>query len=120
MEQLPERGVRFMGESAWVGLADALKSVRVELAEAMAAGEGERLKFDVGPVELEFVVELRRDVEAKAGVKVWVVEAGGSGTVSRGSTHTLKVTLNPVDSTSGRSPRVNDSIDVLPPRPGLR
>ncbi|MBE3008891.1 hypothetical protein IL992_06775 [Microbispora sp. NEAU-D428] len=107
------------GEESWVGLAEAVKGVRAELAEAMAAGEGERLRFDVGPVELEFVVELRRDAEAKAGVKVWVVEAGASGTLSRGTTHTLKVVLNPVDMATGHFPRVHDHVDGPPPRPGL-
>ncbi|MBX6386665.1 MAG: hypothetical protein IRZ07_27430 [Microbispora sp.] len=107
------------GERSWVGLAEAVKCVREELAEAMAAGEGERLQFDVGPVELEFAVELRRNAEANAKVKVWVVETGGSGTVSRGTTHRLKVVLNPVDTVTGRSPRVHDHVDGPPPRPGL-
>ncbi|WP_283134487.1 trypco2 family protein [Rhizohabitans arisaemae] len=109
-----------MSEDSWVGLADAVKGIRAELAEAMDAGKGERLKFEVGPVELEFKVELRRDAEARTGVKIWVVEAGGSGAVSHTSGHTLKVTLNPVDSTTDRSPLVSDTLDALPPRPGPR
>ena len=44
-----------------------LRGGRAELAEAMAAGEGERLKFDVGPVELEFAVDVQRDLRARAG-----------------------------------------------------
>lgn len=106
-------------EKAWVGLAEAVKGIREELAEAVKAGKGEQLRFDVGPVELEFAVELRRDAEAKAGVKVWVVEAGTSGAFSRGTTHTLKVVLHPVDTETGRSVRVHDHVDGPPPRPGL-
>jgi hypothetical protein len=106
-------------EGSWVGLAEAIKGVREELAKAMEAGEGERLRFDVGPVELEFAVELRRDTEAKAGVKVWVVEAGGSGTLSRGTPHRLTVVLNPVDVKTGRTVRVSDQVDGPPPRPSL-
>jgi Trypsin-co-occurring domain 2 len=82
----------------------------------MAAGESERLKFDVGPVELEFAVDIQRDLRANAGVKVWVIEIGGSGGTARDS-HRVKVTLNPVDTATGRSARVGDQIRDVPPRP---
>jgi hypothetical protein len=82
----------------------------------MTAGESGQLRFDVGEVELEFTVEVRRDLMAKTGVAVWVVELGGSGARSRGSTHRLKVTLNPVDIATGRSVRVDDLVSGVPPR----
>jgi hypothetical protein len=104
----------------WATLAQAIEGVRAELSEAMAAGEAEELRFDVGEVELEFTVEIRRDLEAKAGVAVWVVEMGGSGARSDGSTHRLKVTLHPVDIATGRSPRVADRVAELPPRRSTR
>jgi hypothetical protein len=88
------------------------------LSEAMAGGEGERLRFDVGAVELEFAVDVQRDLQAKAGVNVWVVEIGGSGAWSRDWSNRVKVTLNPVDTATGRSPRVADRVEGLPPRPG--
>lgn len=102
----------------WATLAEAIKGIRAELSDAMAAGEGERLRFDVGPVELEFAVDIQRDLQAKAGVKVWVVEIGGSGGWSRDSSNRVKVTLNPVDTATARSPRVADQVTALPPRPG--
>jgi hypothetical protein len=105
---------------AWATLAEAVKGIRSELSEAMAAGVGERLRFEVGPVELEFAVDVQRDLQAKAGVKVWVIEIGGSGGLSRDSSHRVKVTLNPVDAATGRSPRVADQVAELPPRPGSR
>ncbi len=104
-------------ERAWATLAEAVKGIRGELSEAMAAGAGERLRFEVGPVELEFAVDVQRDLHAKAGVKVWVVEIGGSGGLSRDSSHRVKVTLNPVDTATGRSARVADQVEELPPRP---
>ena len=103
--------------TAWATLAEAIKGIRGELSEAMAAGAGERLRFEVGPVELEFAVDIQRDLQAKAGVKVWVVEIGGSGGFSRDSSHRVKVTLNPVDTATGRSPQVADHVAELPPRP---
>jgi hypothetical protein len=102
----------------WATLAEAIEGIRAELAQAMAAGEGERLRFDVGPVELEFTVEIERNLSANAGVKVWVVQAGGSGGLSRESSQRINVTLNPVDTATDRSPRVSDQLAELPPRPG--
>lgn len=103
-------------DSPWATLAETLEGIRAELSEAMAASEGERVRFDVGPVELEFAVAIQRDVEAHAGVKVWVAEIGGSGGMSRDSSHRIKVTLNPVDTATGRSARVADQLQELPPR----
>jgi len=100
----------------WATLAEAVEGVRAELTEAMAAGENERLRFDVGPVELEFVVDVQRDANASAGVKVWVVQIGASGGMSRDSSNRVKVTLNPVDTVTGRTPRVADTLGELPPR----
>jgi hypothetical protein len=34
------------------------------------------LQFDVGPVELGFAVDVRGDLQARAAVKVFVVEIG--------------------------------------------
>jgi hypothetical protein len=69
-----------------IELADAVAVVRDELVEAAWRGRGQPVGFVVGPIEMEFTVELRADVKAKAGFKAWVlasaeVEAG----VSRGA-----------------------------------
>lgn len=105
---------------SWVTLAEAVKGIRAELSDAMAGGEGERLRFDIGAVELEFAVEVQRDLQAKAGVQVWVVEIGGSGGRSRDSSQRLKVMLNPVDTATGRSLRVAGDLEEAPPRPSPR
>jgi hypothetical protein len=79
-----------------IELADAVAAVRDELLDAAARGAGQGLAFAVGPVELEFAVELRADAKAKAGFKAWVlasaeVEAGAGRT----GTHRVRVTLTP-------------------------
>ncbi|MFD0567169.1 trypco2 family protein [Kitasatospora saccharophila] len=81
-----------MGE---IELADAVATVRDELLAAAARGTGQHLQFKVGPVELEFTVELRLEAKAKTGFKAWVVTAGAEGGVARGQTHKVKVTLTP-------------------------
>ncbi|GAA4230388.1 hypothetical protein GCM10022254_25080 [Actinomadura meridiana] len=78
-----------------IGLADAVAAVRSELMEAAARGAGEDVAFVVGPIELEFAVELRVDAKAKFGVKAWVVSGGAEAGVARAQTHRVKVSLNP-------------------------
>ncbi|GAA1501368.1 hypothetical protein GCM10009760_64190 [Kitasatospora kazusensis] len=78
-----------------IELADAVAVVRDELLEAAARGAGQGLGFKVGPVELEFAVELRVDTKVKAGFKAWVVTAGVEAGAARGRTHKVKVTLTP-------------------------
>jgi hypothetical protein len=78
-----------------IALADAVAAVREELMEAAARGLGEDLTFTVGPVEMEFEVELRADARAKAGFRVWAVTAETEAGVSRGRTHRVSFTLTP-------------------------
>lgn len=103
-------------QGPWTTLAEAIGGIRAELTEAMASATDEQLRFDVGDVELEFTVDVRHDLQAKGGVRVWVAELGGGGGISRGSANRIKVTLHPVDVETGRSPRVADHLEVLPPR----
>ncbi|MGW3353733.1 trypco2 family protein [Nonomuraea rubra] len=78
-----------------VELARAVEGLRDELLAAAVAGAGSQIAFVVGPIELEFAVELKADARAKAGFKAWVITAGAEAGVSRGRTHKVKVTLTP-------------------------
>jgi Trypsin-co-occurring domain 2 len=113
-------GPQGSSEDSWMTLAQAIGGIRAELAEAMAAATNEQFRFDVGDIELEFTVDVRHDRTARAGVRVWVVDLGGGGERSRTSGNRLKVTLHPVDSATGRTPRVADHVDIVPPRRGPR
>jgi hypothetical protein len=76
-------------------LAAVVESLRVELATALAQGEGEQVRFRLGPVELEFQVQVSGEVGTEAGVKFWVVSVGGSASRTSASTHTIKLVLHP-------------------------
>lgn len=68
-----------------IELADAVAALRDELLTAAARGAGQEIAFVVGPIEMEFAVELRADEKAKAGFKAWVVSAdveAGAGRVT--------------------------------------
>jgi hypothetical protein len=80
---------------AEIALVDAVAAVRDELMEAAARGAGSQVVFAVGEVTLEFTVELREDVTAKAGFKAWVISAEAGGGSGRSSGHRVSVTLHP-------------------------
>ena len=91
----------------WVGLADAIRALRRELTTAMTAGQGEAIRFELGPVEMEFLLEVRKESEGEAGVRFWVVSLGGKGGLSSGSTHRVTLSLEP-KGPSGRRPEIAD------------
>ncbi|MGW2397444.1 trypco2 family protein [Kitasatospora sp. NPDC001664] len=75
---------------------DAVAAVRDELiAAAGRGGNHPEVVFAVGPVEMEFEVELRVDAKAKAGFKLWAVGAETEAGLSRGRTHRVSFTLTP-------------------------
>ncbi len=79
-------------------LAETMEALRAELARAAAAGAGTGFQFPVAGVQLEFHVAVTKTGEGSAGVKFWVVEAGGSGSFAREEIQTVTVTLGaPVD-----------------------
>ncbi|MGW1204647.1 trypco2 family protein [Streptomyces cyaneofuscatus] len=84
-----------------IGLADAVAAVRDELLDAAARGAGQEISFVVGPVEMEFEVELRADARAKAGFRVWAVTGDAEVGVARGRTHRVSFTLTPRNPAGG-------------------
>jgi hypothetical protein len=79
-----------------VRLAEAIEALRAELVQAMASAPVEGVRFRPGPVELTVEAALTKNVGGKAGIKWWLIDAGGEA--SRGSvvTQTLTISLQPV------------------------
>ncbi|MEV7285970.1 trypco2 family protein [Streptomyces sp. NPDC093252] len=91
-----------------IELAD--EAVRDELLVAAARATGRDVAFEVGDIELEFAVELRKEVKGGVKVKAWVVEAGADGGLGTSRTHRVAVTLRALDARTGRPWKVrNDS-----------
>ncbi|QMU69102.1 trypco2 family protein [Streptacidiphilus sp. P02-A3a] len=85
-----------------IPLVQAVAAVRDELISAAAVGgEHPELVFAVGPVEMEFEVEIRADTKAKAGFRLWAVGADVEAGASRGRTHRVSFTLTPRDPRGG-------------------
>lgn len=78
-----------------IELADAVAVIRDELLEATNRASDSDVEFVVGPIELEFSVELKMDAKAKAGFKAWVVSADAEAGASRTRKHRVTVSLTP-------------------------
>jgi hypothetical protein len=78
-----------------IELADVIRQLRVELDRARTAGEGEDLRFELGPIEMEVSVELQAEGGGGAKVRFWVVEVGGDARATSASTQRVKLTLHP-------------------------
>lgn len=78
-------------------LVDVIGKLRDDLEAAMGAGEGRRLKFELGSVEVTLSVSVTSTGGGKAGVRFWVIEAGSDGSVAREKAQEIKLTLNPKD-----------------------
>ena len=105
-----------MDQEPWVGLADAVRGIREELDIALDEGRNDRILFELGPIEMEFGVDVRKDRSARAGVKVWVLNASAGGDNGTTATSRLKVTLNPVTA-DGRAARIASERGTTPPPP---
>ncbi|HEY9371987.1 trypco2 family protein, partial [Streptomyces sp.] len=62
---------------------------------------GRPVAFEVGDIEMEFTIELRKEVKGGGKVKAWVVEAGADASRTRGEMHRVSFTLKPRNATTG-------------------
>jgi hypothetical protein len=89
-----------------IELGDAVAALRDELLDAADRATTADVEFSVGPIELEFAVELRFDAKAKTGFKAWVVSADAEAGISRTTKHTVSITLTPPPARWRRSPGI--------------
>lgn len=82
---------------AGLELASVVRQLRAELNEALDDAEGERLRFELGPIELSLTVTVGREATPGAKIRFWVVEAGADAKISREAAQEIKLVLNPRD-----------------------
>jgi hypothetical protein len=78
-----------------IRLADFIADLRSELESAVNAAPDDGLRFHLGAIELEVSVAVEKTGTAGAKANFWVVELGGDGTLTRASTQTVRLTLEP-------------------------
>lgn len=78
-----------------IELGEVISELRRELQQAMEAGEGQPLRFELGPVELEATVAVEKGGGGGAKVRFWVIELSGDAKVTQSSTQRIKLALQP-------------------------
>jgi hypothetical protein len=79
-----------------VELADVIGQLRSELGRAMAAGEGEALRFEAEGIELELTVAVERSREPGVKARFWVLDLQHAQRSAHLVTQRLNVRLKPV------------------------
>jgi Trypsin-co-occurring domain 2 len=87
-----------------VELASVVRQLRAELNEALADAEGERLRFELGPVEVSLTMTVGREAAPGAKVRFWVIEAGADARLSREAVQEIKLVLTPIDTQAPLGP----------------
>jgi len=95
-----------VAEKVVAGLAETIQALRAELTEAMKSGEGDPLRFQVGPTELELTLAITKEGGADGGVRFGVISFGAKGGLTDLDTHRVKLTLQPVVHGAGGGPAV--------------
>ena len=84
---------------AKVTLAEAIRELRAQLLEATTGGEGAPIRFVPKSAELELAITFDVEAEAGGGFKVFsLIDLSGKAKRADQNTHTVKLTLEPVDS----------------------
>ena len=80
-------------------LNDVVRALRAELLEASENVENESIRFQLGPIEVEFAVVATREAGPNGKIKFSVLgvgaEVGGSAKFSAEHTQRVKFTLTP-------------------------
>lgn len=108
-----------MSDKNAIMLAEAIRELRAELiaAQAQSPGPGsDGVRFELGPVEMEFAITLSREGGGKAGVQIGVVTLGAGGSLSSESVHRVKFVLTPTDARTGRALEISSQLDSIPER----
>jgi hypothetical protein len=99
-----------MPEQVQVPLAEAVRALRREIVVASRAGRDEEVRFRLGPIELEFALEVSREAGGEGALKFWVVSLGGQAKRGSATTHTVRLVLSP----AGGDVLVGDEVDKEP------
>ncbi|MFH8374778.1 trypco2 family protein [Streptomyces cyaneofuscatus] len=98
-----------MSDFGDVELSVAVRAIRNELLQAAAEGVDKDVLFEVGPIEMEFEVEIRHEIGAQGGVKAFLFSASADAKRAKGRRHRVSFTLTPKNATNGRNLEVGNN-----------
>jgi hypothetical protein len=83
-----------------IPFAEAVRALRSEIILAVGTAKNEKLRFSLGPIELELQVVAKREGGPSAKIKFGLLgsglELGGSGKFSSETVHKVKLRLDPI------------------------
>ena len=81
-------------------LGEVVRALREEIIDAAQAGTDETVRFEVGPIEVEFTVVAKREAGPEGKIKFEVfgvgAEVGGGAKFASEQTQKVKINLKPV------------------------
>jgi len=81
-------------------LGEVVRALRAEIIEAAKAGENEAVRFEVGPIDVEFTIVAKREGGPDGKIKFEVLgfgaEVGAGAKFARERTQKVKLNLTPV------------------------
>ncbi|MFF8726289.1 trypco2 family protein [Streptomyces sp. NPDC015171] len=84
-----------------IELTTVIKDLREELEQAVTAGVGKALRFELGTIELEVSLALEKKAGTSGKVRFWVVDLGADGSVSSNAVQRVKLSLSPTLDVAG-------------------
>ncbi|MFD3583219.1 trypco2 family protein [Streptomyces sp. NPDC058683] len=91
-----------------ITVGEAIDYLRAELTAARDRAADSGVRFELGDISLEFMVELRREQSGKGAIKAWVVSGEAGAVRSETTAHKLAFTLRAVDQ-DGAGIRIGNS-----------
>jgi hypothetical protein len=98
-----------------IPLAALIEAVRQEMLTAAQQGKGRPLQLEVDEVGIEVEVAVTAGKEGEAGIKIWVLTAGGTVSRQNQSTQRVSLKLSAKDEAGNRF-NVRDAVGVPVPR----
>ncbi|MDF5752798.1 trypco2 family protein [Spongiactinospora sp. TRM90649] len=96
-----------------IELAKVVRELRRELTDAIEAAEDAKLRFELGPVELETAVTVEERGTATGEVRFWVVGLGAEAQTARTGVQRITLTLQPRVAGSDAIPWVSGEESAL-------
>lgn len=97
-----------------IGLAEALKALRGELAAAALEAAGQPVRLHVETINLDLQVAVTHSQEAGGGARFWVLSADGKAARNSAVTHTVSLQLKAETAAGGRVRTASDDDERLP------
>lgn len=96
-----------------IELSDLLRTVRLQISDAMQEADGRSLQFELEKVELELKVEVAKKGTASTDIKFWVVSLGAKGEYTSSTSHTFKFTMKPINNNLPPNNKPNNANDII-------